>query len=438
MYRTPGKHKLITAFNNNINNYNPLSDIIIKNIEHNEYNEPVKLVEHVRNIDNSKNDKNIEHIEHIENKNNSTNKNKAYTINKINRIKKENETINTPLIEKQKENEIIIEQHRNRTIKNIKINKNNKPINTTNIKDNKKQISHKYSINYLNNKIERDILNNQDIEMEDAMNNLNIFDDNENNKIIKNCNGFDILYYINLDRSTSRKIYIEQLLNKYKINYVRISAINGDELPSIKTTFIDTKNNKNNKNNKKNINELTDMMPTNTLSVNALGCLLSHLKTIKEFYNSGLKNCLIIEDDISIENFKYLEIDLEDIILCAPLHDILIIGKTCNYELDSLYTKWTKGIWGTFGYIINRHGAEKILNYYKTNNDYTEFIFNTDILSVADVFIYEKLITYAYKYSLITDISNYSTIHKNNVKLHKKSNKIQNNIIIRDINKNIL
>lgn len=52
----------------------------------------------------------------------------------------------------------------------------------------------------------------------------------ETNKINKYINGFDIIYWINLDRSIDRKNHMENVLNKISIKNSRIPAVDGRNL----------------------------------------------------------------------------------------------------------------------------------------------------------------------------------------------------------------
>lgn len=81
---------------------------------------------------------------------------------------------------------------------------------------------------------------------------------------------FDIIYYINLDDRPDRNIYIRNELIKMDVDMskvTRIAAIKNDQY-------------------------------------GGLGCSASHIKCLEHFELSGLRNCLILEDDFVFKNGK--------------------------------------------------------------------------------------------------------------------------------------
>jgi hypothetical protein len=88
-------------------------------------------------------------------------------------------------------------------------------------------------------------------------------------------------------------------------------------------------------------------------------------------------------------------------------------------------------IYGTVCYIVSRNGINKLKNYfnYEEKNIFT---INKKI-NVADIYLYDKLDTYVYKYNFIATLDEESTIHSNHLDYQSKCSESQNNIILRDI-----
>ena len=238
--------------------------------------------------------------------------------------------------------------------------------------------------------------------------------DNLNKVPIEKINGINKIYYINLDRSNDRNDKMINILSQINVPYERINAIDGNNLPDIKNINI-------------NIN-----LNSNSLSKYQLGCLLSHIKSINEFYLSDNNNCLILEDDISFVNLNFVNTDIKTIIHNSPSFDILMLSKTYTQKISSMYIQYNYGIWGTMGYIITRNGAKKILNCVNVNRDYKEFDFKVEP-EVADSFLYKYCNTLVYKYSIIIDNSTESTIGSSIYCSHN-SNYYQTGVILNDMN----
>jgi GR25 family glycosyltransferase involved in LPS biosynthesis len=217
-------------------------------------------------------------------------------------------------------------------------------------------------------------------------------------------NGIDMIYWINLDRSIERRNNMEIIMNKINVKNTRIKASDG-KLEKVKESFKTT-------------------LDTNSSS--EYGCLLSHLRAIKQFWESGLERCLILEDDITLEFMKYWKNDINSIITQAPGDwEIIGLSQTLNNNSKIIgdYTPYWHGFYSTVSYIINRKGAEKIMDMYKLN------IWNLNKhIHKAEPIIYGNTKMYVYKYAYFTySLENESTIHIDHFGLHKlaKENSIK-------------
>ena len=187
---------------------------------------------------------------------------------------------------------------------------------------------------------------------------------------IKNINDLKI-YVINMKESTDRKKHIEKILNKY--NYEFIDAINGKQINSDEFNDI-TKN------------TIRKMKP------GEVGIFLSIKKLFKTFLESNNQYCLVLEDDISLHNNFFNELNkclsempIFDVFYCysKPLYQFYnIIGKDV---IDYFPEKWDEKLpllldkdyssncvlasghrMGCYGMIISRNAAKQFLDKLKT------------------------------------------------------------------------
>jgi GR25 family glycosyltransferase involved in LPS biosynthesis len=210
-----------------------------------------------------------------------------------------------------------------------------------------------------------------------------------------NINKVDKMLWINLERSQTRKIYMENILSSINIDNQRINAIDG--------------------------NEMKDFNYTHNISNSEIGCLLSHIKAISSLKDINGDYFMICEDDIVLNNSKLFDKTLEDIIKEAPPFDILLLQKITFQIVNDKYIKWSDSIYGTSCYIITKEGRDKLLN--EIANYYDDKINIYKTVEEADKFIYRHLNTLVYKYNFITTKDDQdSTIHNSHMEFHKESN----------------
>ena len=200
------------------------------------------------------------------------------------------------------------------------------------------------------------------------------------------------IYYINLDRSPQIKKFMEDQFRKYNItNYKRISGIDGIKIKNTLQDNVDY--------------TLSFLNNYKNLTKNEIGCLLSHLKTIKTAYDNGLDKVLILEDDCSLELMIFWKDKLTSILnnLNKPDWEIfqLYTGNCINFNSKNCTLQTgKKDCWGCVAYLINREGMEKIINFIKSNN-HNEIvlgkIFNNKLFPTrgqSDIFLYQIAKTY--------------------------------------------
>ena len=192
-------------------------------------------------------------------------------------------------------------------------------------------------------------------------------------------------------------------------------------------------------------NKLKDINYVRKMNIYEISTTLSHIKAIS--YLNLLKGdyFMICEDDIEFKNLNLMD-NLNNIIKNAPIFDILMIHKIYHVKLENTYTDWNKHlkekeqIAGAGCYIISRNGINNILKLtYNVDNDNKDlFNFKKDInFDVADMFIFENLKTYIYKFNFSSIKCLESTIHEEDNKIHeewhKKCEIIQDKYIIESI-----
>ena len=221
--------------------------------------------------------------------------------------------------------------------------------------------------------------------------------------------GIDCIYWINLDRSTDRKMRMEKMLQDPVFTgkpVQRIHAIDGKKYDIYNKIKVVKKQNTNLE----------------------YACLLSHLKAIKIFSESKYNTALIFEDDVTLEFKKYWKKSLRKIITDAPDDwEIIQLCYNTTMTLTSEYTlnNYKKNNYGGIAcmaaYIINNKAAKKFINdtYDPVIKKYTLLNYHTH---EADHYLYKCLRTYTYRYPyFIYPTDNNSTLHPEDLASHIRS-----------------
>ncbi len=259
-----------------------------------------------------------------------------------------------------------------------------------------------------------------------------------------------ITYWINLDKSTDRKEYMINLLNKNKIKNIRIPGIDGTNKSTV-DKLVKYINVDDNNSDLSELSELSDMNNSSSstkksknntekidfLFINdkkfeyenhhvenldkQLGCLISHIHAIKYFYEKDTNDfCLILEDDVNFDLFSQYNLNFNETINyivkeCTKEWDILQLSYTvkkssslCSNPIE-MYLEWFPKCYGTVAYIINKKGAKKLINYVYINNKI--IIDNNNLYKyVADFYLYSQLKTYVYKIPVFSFNNNFKSI----------------------------
>jgi len=234
---------------------------------------------------------------------------------------------------------------------------------------------------------------------------------------IKYMDGVDIIYWINLDRSTERRstmtrVFQDEVFNNIPIE--RISAVDGNNTKAVypRLNFMYKQ---------KNDYEYA--------------CMLSHLDTIRKFSRSDLPVALIMEDDITMEFKKYWRKSVREIMAGAP-SDWEVIQLCYNTQNNitrfGLYERnqFNNTVCAA-AYLIKNSAAKRLINGIYKNGKYE---LESYIIHHADCYIFNKTVTYTYKYPLfIYKTGNDSLLHPQDLKDHEWSKmqiiKMYNNLV---------
>jgi GR25 family glycosyltransferase involved in LPS biosynthesis len=219
---------------------------------------------------------------------------------------------------------------------------------------------------------------------------------------------------------------MDKIFNEINIKNTRIQAIDGknenmrEKIGNIKIKITDWSN--------------------NDMNNYEIACTLSHIKSINALKTMEGNYFMICEDDISFDNINLIRSNIKEIIENAPQFDILMLTKIYTNNLEHLYTDWnneylksknhTHEIYSAACYIITRSGINKICSMVEYTND--KFKFNINYINVADIFLYQKVNTYVYKYNFINTIDRDSNIHSDHLNNQRTSTKFQLDVIKTD------
>jgi len=214
--------------------------------------------------------------------------------------------------------------------------------------------------------------------------------------------GIDIIYWINLAKSTERRANMESIFQDHvfrDIPIVRFDAVNG----YVGDNSIETRL----------------RIKTPVLKRVEYACLLSHLETIRAFSETDYPIAMIMEDDITLEYKRYWATTIRNIENNAP-YDWEIL-QLCYINDHSLPRKeyTTSRYASAAAYLIKNSTAKRLIKeiYDSQSDQYSDIRFNQ-----ADWYLFSKMKTYTYKYPYFTyRTNNDSTLHSEDLPGHEMS-----------------
>ena len=225
----------------------------------------------------------------------------------------------------------------------------------------------------------------------------------EKNKAVYKLKNFGPLYYINLDGQPERDTEMQSMCKYWELNPTRISAFDGrnDKLEHV----------------------LEGNYPEGITS-GEVGCVTSHLKAIKHWYEtSDTPYAIFAEDDVSFDTARFWKFNWDEFMEKVPYDwdviQLAIINPGVVYA--SMHARWVNDF-STACYMITRHHAKKLIDHHCVGD---KFRLDQGVKPrpVADDLIYNCGRTYAiplfhYKIELG------SSIHPDHIEVfHKGSHK---------------
>jgi GR25 family glycosyltransferase involved in LPS biosynthesis len=230
-----------------------------------------------------------------------------------------------------------------------------------------------------------------------------------------------IHYWINLDKSTERKLFMENQFKEKNIENVRVSAITPEDFDEV----------------------LADQRPLTCKHQGCVNCecefacISSHIKAMKE----GLSNTndewfVIMEDDMLLPyNIDYKSLindappDFEILQLCISygntvevLYNNLLLNNKINF------IKWKYLLPCAGMYIVSRKGAEKLVNKFYVNGKYD--FSSCEFQIVADVALYSTVNSYAATFPCsYPNIEMGSEIHPHHLDAHNSAIIVIKNVL---------
>ena len=223
----------------------------------------------------------------------------------------------------------------------------------------------------------------------------------DRNKAAYKLKGIGPIYCVNLDDQPERWNYMEEQFKYWEIeNYTRVSAYDGreDDLGNIIK------------------GRYPDMMTSSEI-----GCTTSHLKAIKQFYESGEPYAIMMEDDCNLDLVRFWNFTWRDFYCKLPYDwDVCQIAIICTGDIQIKVHKRFVNEFSTACYLITRHHAEKMLKLHVRGDKY-KLDNGVRPRPVADDLLYNSGNTYALPL-LLYKIELGSSIHPEHIDVFHKGN----------------
>jgi hypothetical protein len=224
----------------------------------------------------------------------------------------------------------------------------------------------------------------------------------DRNKSTYKLKNFGPIYYLNLDGQPERKEYMESQFKYWEIeDYTRISAYDGRE------------------------DDLSDIIKgryPEMMTSGEIGCVTSHLKAIKHWYEtSDSPYAIIMEDDCNLDLVRFWNFTWDDFYCRIPYDwDVVQIAIICTGDIHVKVHKRFVNEFSTACYIITRHHAEKLLRLHVRGDKY-KLDNGVKPRPVADDLIYNSGNTYSVPL-LLYRIELGSSIHPEHIDAFHRGN----------------
>ena len=224
----------------------------------------------------------------------------------------------------------------------------------------------------------------------------------DRNKSAYKLQNFGPIYCINLDGQPERWDYMEQQFEYWELSdYHRVSAYDGreDDLGDI----------------------LKGRYPEHMTS-GEVGCVTSHLKAIKHWYEtSDSPYAIIMEDDCNLDTVRYWNFTWQDAVSRFPYDwDLVQLAIICTGDVHVKIHKRFVNEFSTACYVITRHHAEKMIRLHCREDKY-KLDNGVRPRPVADDLLYNSGNSYSIPF-LLYKIELGSSIHPDHIDTFHKGN----------------
>lgn len=181
---------------------------------------------------------------------------------------------------------------------------------------------------------------------------------------------FPSVYYVTLEESIDRQEFIEKQFEKYNI---KATAIKSKRFSESNDVIVG-----------KYVYQLND---------GTKGCCVSHLKAIKEWYETTDEDyAFFCEDDITLETVPYWDFTWEQFIESLPedAECAQLFAIRDNYDTFELRERYWDD-WGASAYILTRDYAKKIIDTYVKGNYYLLEVPNQEVMPLIENMLFACL-----------------------------------------------
>jgi len=167
----------------------------------------------------------------------------------------------------------------------------------------------------------------------------------DKNKSAYKLKNFGPLYYINLDGQPERDAAMQSMCKYWELNPTRISAFDGRN---------------------SSLNHILEGSHDIGISSGEVGCVTSHLKAIKQWYETtDTPYAIFAEDDVSFDTARFWKFTWDEFVEKLPYDwdvvQLAIINPGVVYA--SMHARWVNDF-STACYMITRHHAKKLIEHH--------------------------------------------------------------------------
>ena len=167
----------------------------------------------------------------------------------------------------------------------------------------------------------------------------------DKNKAAFKLKNFGPLYYINLDGQPERDAAMQSMCKYWKLNPTRISAFDGRN---------------------SSLNHILEGSHDIGISSGEVGCVTSHLKAIKQWYETtDTPYAIFAEDDVSFDTARFWKFTWDEFVEKLPYDwdvvQLAIINPGVVYA--SMHARWVNDF-STACFMVTRHHAKKLIDHH--------------------------------------------------------------------------